>query len=379
MKNLKALTENRADLYTQLTAITEKADVEVRALSDEERTSFEKLEKDIKDIDVTIAIEERTRGLGIKSATAPAVEERAAAEERAFTDFLRDIVSENRADVNLTFAANGAVVPTSIATKIITKVVDICPIYAKATRYNVGGTLQIPYYDESAGSITMAYADEGTPAESTSGKFANIELKGYLGRALTKISKSLMNNSQFDILNFVINQMSISIAKFLEKELLKGTVGKIDGLKGVTQTITAASATAVTGDELIKLKDLVKDVFQNDTMFIMSSATRTAIRLLKDGQQRYLLQDDITSPFGTTLLGKPVFVSDNMDEMAAGKTAIFYGDFSGLAVKIAEDINIQILREKYAEEHMDGVLAFVEADSKVENAQKLAKLVMKAV
>ena len=110
----------------------------------------------------------------------------------------------------------------------------------------------------------------------------------------------------------------------------------------------------------------------------MNSATRTAIRLLKDGNERYLFQDDVNSAFGGLLLGKPVYVSDQMDTIAAGKTPIYYGDLSGLAVKVSEEINIQVLREKYAEEHAVGVLGFVEMDSKVENAQKLVKLVMKA-
>jgi hypothetical protein len=38
---------------------------------------------------------------------------------------------------------------------------------------------------------------------------------------------------------------------------------------------------------------------------------------------------------------------------------------------------VQVLREKYADEHVDGVIAWLEFDSKVENQQKLAKLSMK--
>ena len=70
----------------------------------------------------------------------------------------------------------------------------------------------------------------------------------------------------------------------------------------------------------------------------MSPNTRTALRLLKDEVGRYLLQDDITSPFGTTLLGKPVYVTDNMPDIEAGATTIYYGDMKGLATKFSEDI-----------------------------------------
>lgn len=110
----------------------------------------------------------------------------------------------------------------------------------------------------------------------------------------------------------------------------------------------------------------------------MNRTTRNAIRKLKDANGNYLLNRDITAKWGYTLLGKDVYTTDKMDEAEATKTAIYYGDMSGLALKVVEDINLEILREKYATQHAIGVTAWMEVDAKVENAQKLAKLVMAA-
>ena len=52
------------------------------------------------------------------------------------------------------------------------------------------------------------------------------------------------------------------------------------------------------------------------------------------------------------------------------KNAIFYGDFRGLATKFNEELSIEVLREKYADEHAIGVIGWFEFDSKVEDAQK---------
>ena len=146
----------------------------------------------------------------------------------------------------------------------------------------------------------------------------------------------------------------------------------------MSNSLTAASATVITADEVIRLRDQIKDEYQSNAMWIMSPATRTALRLLKDSVGRYLLQDDITAPFGSTLLGKPVYVSDNMPNMEAGKSVIFYGDMTGLATKFSEDINIEVLRERFSTEHAIGVIGWFEFDGKVENAQKIARLVMAA-
>lgn len=376
---IKALIEKRNDKVKEMQGILDKAKEETRAMTEEEMTRFNDLEKEIKELDATIEAETRAKGLEIIEDMKhdDKVEERALAEERAFECYIRGIVEE-RADVNMTTGDNGAVIPSSIANKIIKKVYDISPIYQLATRYNVGGTLNIPYYDESTQSITMAYATEFTELESTSGKFASIELKGFLAGVLTKVSKSLINNSQFAIVPFVINAMAESIARWIEKELLNGTTGKIEGLSTVTQKVTAASATAVTADELIDLQETVPDAYQGPAIWIMNKATRTAIRKLKDNDGNYILNKDATAKWGYTLFGKDVYTSDNMPGMEAGKTAIYYGDMSGLAVKLSEEMNIEVLREKFLTQHAVGVVGWLEMDSKVENAQKIAKLVMKS-
>lgn len=170
--------------------------------------------------------------------------------------------------------------------------------------------------------------------------------------------------------------MAYDISRWIEKELINGTSQKIEGLSGATNTLTAAASSAVTADELIQLQGKVKDVFQDNAIWIMNPATRDALRTLKDDVGRYMLIDDLQSPFGKTLLGKPVYVSDNCPTLGSGKRAIFYGDMSGLAVKFSEELNVEVLRERYADEHAIGVIGWVELDGKVANQQKISVLVM---
>ena len=170
--------------------------------------------------------------------------------------------------------------------------------------------------------------------------------------------------------------MAYAIKRFIEHELLVGTSGKVTGLSTLTNGITAGATTAITADEVVRLHDANKDDFQANAIWIMSPATRTALRTLKSTTGYYLLNDDLSTPFGTSLLGKPVYVSDNMPDMGAGNVAIYYGDMRGLATKFSENMEIEVLREKYATQHAVGVVGWLEFDSKVEDNQKIAKLVM---
>ena len=379
----KNLVELKNDKIEKAEKILADAEVNKRELTEDEVAVLAEIRDDVKRIKEALKIsdelddskekqpkqEPTPDGGGDKQ---PTQEQQ---ERRAFENFIRGRVVHERAG-ELTKTDNGSVIPTTIAQQIIKKVYDVSPILEKSQKYNVKGKLQIPYYDTTDGGITVAYAEEFTPLTSSNGKFKNIELDGFLAGALSKISNSLINNSQFDIVSFVVNQMGEDIARFIEHELLIGTNNKVTGLSTLTNSVTAAAQSAITSDEVVKLKDSVKDVYQGNAIWIMSPATRTALRLLKGTDGHYLLNDDISSPFGTVLLGKPVYVSDNMPNMTKGATAIYYGDMTGLATKFSENITTQVLREKYADEHATGVISWFEFDSNVQDAQKLAKLVM---
>jgi len=374
--NYKGLVEKKNDLITRAEAILSDAEQAKRELTDDEAQELAEIRDDVKKIkealEIHDEIKEEKKELKEEDVNEAACEEEN--DRRAFEAYVRGVVLNER--TNMTKAANGAVIPATIANKIIKKVYNICPILEKSTKYNVKGKLEIPYYDEGTTSITVDYASEFVDLTSNVGTMAKIELDGFLAGTLTLISKSLINNAQFNIVDFIVERMAYAIKRFIENELLNGTTNKIEGLSGVTKTVTAAATSAITADEVVRLHDSIIDDYQNGAIWIMSPATRTALRTLKSNTGYYLLNDDVSSPFGTTLLGKPVFVSDNMSDMAAGKTAIYYGDMSGLATKFSEEMNIEVLREKYATQHAVGVVGWLEFDSKVEDAQKIAKLVM---
>ena len=308
-------------------------------------------------------------------------------EERAFTEYIRSAVlgniSESRA--NMTYGDNGAVIPKTIINKIIDKVTNISPLFASATKYTVKGDISIPYVNTDSGDITVAFAKEFSSLTASSVKISSIELKGFLAGSLVVVSKQLVNNSQFDILSFVINRMAEKIAIFIENYLINGDTvngGAKSGLRNsVTQKVEIADAAKLSADDLIDIQDTIPDVYQANAYWIMNPKTRTAVRKLKDGQNNYLLIKDFSSPTGYTLLGKPVYVSDNIkgvDTATNSDDIIYYGDFSGLAVKVGEGAEIQVLNEVYATQHAIGLVAWLEIDNTVEAPQKIVKAAVAA-
>ena len=372
--NEKELREKRDQIVEQMQAITDNAtNVEKRTLTTEEQQKFAGLKKEVEDIDATLEAMEQSRTLLPPVKTPEKKEPVEDIEIRTFANIIR-----NRVDANITKTANGAVIPTTIAKKIIDVAKDRSPLFKDAEKYNIRGTVSIPYVDTDNDNITVAYATEFTELEAKDTKLLTVDLKGFLAGALCKVSRSLLNSTDLDLTTFVVNKMGAALADFLDKQIIQGDSTHITGLSTATQIVTAKAATAITADELITLKNKLKSVFQAGAYWVMAPDTLTAVQQLKDENGRYLFNDEIKNGFSGTILGKPVYTSDQCPGMAATKTAIFYiSPKQALAAKIVED-SVQILNEKYATQHAIGVVEWAEVDCKIQNQQAVAVLTMAA-
>lgn len=380
--NFKELEEKRAALQEEMEALLNTAKSEERAMTEEETGKFDELEKEIKGIDATLSAEKRAEELKITKEEEPMPEVRAEetkvteeAEVRAFENFVRNNLEEIRSgEQQLTEGNNGAIVPTTIADKIIEAVRDMVPFLTLGDVYNTNGKLSVPVYSEDATNyINADYVDEGTSLVDNIGEFTSVDLTGFVIGALALVSNKLIANTEINITDFVVRKVAEAIAEKLEKEFVVGTASKITGIASSTVRVTAAATTAVTYDELVSLKHSVKKRFRKNGKWIMNDKTYEAICKLKDGNHQPYFKDDEYK-----ILGCEVIISDSMPNMAASAKAIFFGDLSGYSIKMTKKVEVKILRERFAERNMVGVIGYGEYDGKITDGKKLALLQMAA-
>ena len=155
------LQEKRNTLYAELSALFETAENESRAFNDEEEIKFTSLSKEIAALDKQIKRETEHRNLELaKPADNSPTEEQ---EIRSFELYLKSKVTGDKAletRANMTYGDNGAVIPKTIINKIIDEVVNISPLFEKATKYYIKGDISIPKVDTSSGDISVAFASE---------------------------------------------------------------------------------------------------------------------------------------------------------------------------------------------------------------------------
>lgn len=362
IRSMPTLLEQRNNLITEMEGLISKVKKETRSMTDDESNRFDQIKKEVSDIDKTIQAEtEATQLSATEQVKSPEQEEQRALDEQKFLKFIK---GDTRA---LDVANNGAIIPTEIANRIITRVRELSPIYQRASVFNVGGDLVFPAFDTN--SIVTTYVSDLQQLTAQNGNFTSRKLQNFIAGSLVQISRSLMNRSDFDLVQFIVNMMAQSMSNFIEKELLVGA-----GVTAATGIFTdgnvtslAPSGAAIGADDLISAQMAIPEQFQNDAVWIMSKPMFASFRKLKDGNNNYLLNPDVRQGFGWTLLGRPVFISEN-----APTDALAYGDMSGLYVKLAQNVEIQILNELYATQHATGVVGYVEFDSRIIEDQKIA-------
>lgn len=360
-RSMPTLIEKRNNLIQEMEGMITKARQETRSLDETETTRFEEIKKEVTQIDKTIQAEQEAEKLSSteQAKTNEEEEQRALDEEK----FIKYIKGDTRA---LDVANNGAIIPTDIANRIITRVKELSPIYQRATVFNVGGDIDFPSFDSN--SIVTSYVADLEELTAQNGHFTTRKLQNFIAGSLVTLSRSLMNRTDFDLVQFIVNQMAQSMSTFIERELLVGA-----GVTGATGIFVDGNATAVTpggatigADDLISQQMAIPEAFQGGSAWIMSKPTFISFRKFKDLNGNYLLNPDLRTGFGWNLLGAPVFISEN-----APNNAVAYGDYSGLYVKFAQNVEIQVLNELYATRHATGVVGYTEFDSRIIEDQKI--------
>ena len=306
IRSMPSLLEQRNNLISEMEGLIDKAKKETRSLDDTEVTRFDEIKTEVTKIDKTIQAEQEAEQISAtqQAKTPEEEEQRALAEEK----LIKYIKGDTRA---LDVANNGAIIPTDIANRIITRVKELSPIYQRATVFNVGGDLDFPAFD--ANSIVTGYIADMTELTAQNGSFTSRKLQNFIAGSLVTLSRSLMNRTDFDLVQFIVNMMSQSMSTFLEKELLVGA--GVTGATGIfadgnVTSLTTAGVGAITTDDLISQQMAIPEAFQPQSAWIMSKPTFTSLRKLKDTTGAYVLNPDIRTGFGWTVLGAPVFISE---------------------------------------------------------------------
>ena len=154
--------------------------------------------------------------------------------------------------------------------------------------------------------------------------------------------------------------------------------GIFNATGGAQVGVTAASATAITADEIIDLFYSLKAPYRKNAVWVLNDSTVKAIRKLKDKNDNYLWQPALTAGTPDTILGRPVYTSSYVPSIAAGAKTIAFGDFSYYWIADRQGRIFKKLSELYAATDQTGFVATQRVDGKLVLPEAIKVLQQKA-
>lgn len=254
--------------------------------------------------------------------------------------------------------AGGYTVPTTLYDQIVISMAMWGPMYDDniCTTINTtsGEQINIPTIDDTTVSIAKhtentGLTDDGSQDVTVGQKVLNAFL---FDTEFVKWSIELSQDSIFNWESLLGSLLGERMGRRANTELTVGDgSGDPNGIVTASSLgVTAASATALTFDEIIDLEHSVDPAYRASpkARFMFSDSTLKVLRKLKDGEGRYLWSaGDTTKGVAPTLNGRYYSINQAMAAVATGNKSVIFGDFGKYFVRKVGSPIIGVMRERF--------------------------------
>ena len=217
---------------------------------------------------------------------------------------------------------------------------------------------------------TASWVDEEGAYQESDDAFSQVSIGAYKLGTMIKVSEELLADSVFDLEAYISKEFARRIGAREEESFFNGDgkgkpLGILAAAGGAEVGVTAASATAITADEVIDLFYSLKAPYRKNAVWVLNDATVKQIRKLKDTTGQYLWQPSLVAGTPDTILGRPVKTSAFMPTAAAGAKTIAFGDFKYYWIADRQGRTFKKLSELYAANGQVGFMGTQRVDGKL--------------
>jgi HK97 family phage major capsid protein len=290
---------------------------------------------------------------------------------RGSYDLLRRAI---RADQGITpGAVGGFLVPTGFVYELERALLAFGGMRAVSSiiRTETGNDIEWPSTNDT-GNVGALLA-ENTVVPDQDVVFAQTVLSSYkITSKMVKASTEILTDSAFNLAEVLGSLLGERIGRCENQLFTTGTGSSQPAgvVTGATSGKTAASATAITADEVIDLFHSVDPAYRDgrSSVWMMNDSSVAAVRKLVDSDGQFLWQPGMQAGIPDRLYGRSVQINQDVASMATGTKPILYGDFSLFKIRDVREVRVVRLRERFADLDQQGFCAFHRVDSVLLNA-----------
>lgn len=241
-------------------------------------------------------------------------------------------------------------VGTTFGQTIMAHLVESTSVLAAGAMVLSHNTGEPFHYPRSTADSAATITTEGQQISESEPTLSSVALGAYKYGVMTYVTRELAEDATFDLIGHLAFETARAIGNGFGTHTVSGTGSGqprgvlLDAGIGVTGT-TGTGTGEFTADDIIDLYHSVASPYARSAGagWLASNKTLGAIRKLKDNYGRYLF--DVNVPAGTgasgTLLGRPVFVSAAMPDVAVSAKSVAFGDFSRYVVRQVNGVRFE--------------------------------------
>ena len=394
MNKIIELQEKRAKIWKQAKDFLDERQAKSDILSAEDNATYERMEKDVVDLGKEIdrlnkqaAIDNELNQPTTNAIVgAPTLGKESGAKDQydqSFWNMMRGNVSANvmNALKEGSDSDGGYLVPDEFENQLIQK------LHQENVLRSISHVIQTSSGDHKipvvASEGTASWLDEEAAYTESNYSFWQVTLCSHKIGTLIKVSDELLNDSAFDLTNYISTEFARRLGDSEEEAFLTGNgtgrpTGILNDSNGAKDGVTAADADAITFDELIDLFYSLKEPYRKNAVFLMNDSTVKAVRKLKDQNGQYIWQPSVQLGTPDMILNRPVFTSQYMPTLSAGNKIALFGDFSYYWIADRQGRTFKRLNELYAVNGQVGFLGSQRVDAKTILPEALTTLKMGA-
>lgn len=390
-KSIKELKEERAALAARMSQMLDVAEErEAKGFTPEERAQYDGLKNEYKTLDERIELLEAEEARAAASARrvggddGKTPEERAARHQEelrsAFIDYVSgrrtkgDIKPELRADLFTGASDNQIIIPKLVADKVV-HALKSTGTFLEAIDLVITQD-GVPYTKGTVNATEkpLALAAEGEAASEDKIQFNGVSFSAYDYKTpVFPVSLSLLEGTNIDVEAEIIMAITDCVRRGLESVATNTGTGdkQIKSLlNAATKGVTAASATAVTYDDMVDLMASVDNAYGNsaDGRFMFNSTTKAKLMKVRNENGDPLFIANAQTGDLSYILGRRVIINEAMPDIGSGAKPIAFGNFRYYHLRMVKGIRLTIFKEKYADQLMVGFMGYVRADGNLVDA-----------
>lgn len=188
-----------------------------------------------------------------------------------------------------------------------------------------------------------------------------------------KFDEDFVNDASFDFEDYLLRRFAKAIGRAEDAAFING-----DGVKMPTGLTcpgkgaeTALTTDTLTYDNVVKLFFSLKPEYRDHALWLMNDETAFSLRALKDSAGNYLWNNA-----DSTILGRPVIISNAMPSAKPGAVPIVFGDLSYYWVVCRRPVSVRALYERFAVYSQIGYLAIEFLDGRLVRREAVKALQM---